>query len=99
VVVSPTNSKETKLLITQASTPLQMKEISDQTESRIFLYLHSNDFWHDYEHFKAKGVRFLEKPHVEDYGTVVVFADLYGNKWDLLQLNETIVAKNKRFKD
>lgn len=88
VLVSPCNSKATKLLIAQATTPLQLKAISNQTGGRVFLFLHSHNFWRDYEKYKANGVRFLEKPRVEPYGTVVVFADLYGNKWDLLQLNE-----------
>ncbi len=59
--------------------------IGDQTGGRVFLFLGTDDFYRDYEYMKAKGVRFTEGPRQESYGTVVVFLDLYGNKWDLVQ--------------
>ena len=52
------------------------------------LFLHTDDFWRDYDDMKWRGVRFLETPRREDYGTVCVFEDLYGNRWDLLQLRD-----------
>ena len=87
VLVSPPNSNGTKLLLAQAISDEQKKVIGNQTGGRVFLFLHTNDFWRDYEILKSNGVVFNEKPRVEEYGTVVVFQDLYGNKWDLLQLN------------
>lgn len=89
VQVAPPNSNGTNLLLAQASTESQTQAIGNQTGGRVFLFLQTNDFWRDYESMKAKGVRFNEEPRVEEYGTVVVFQDLYGNKWDLLQLNRS----------
>lgn len=87
VQVSPPNSNGTNLLLAQASTEEQSQAIGNQTGGRVFLFLQTNDFWRDYELMKSNGVVFLEEPRVEEYGTVVVFQDLYGTKWDLLQLN------------
>ncbi|EPM4590890.1 VOC family protein, partial [Vibrio cholerae] len=88
VQVSPPNSNGTNLLLAQASTEEQAQFVGNQTGGRVFLFLQTNDFWRDYELMKANGVVFNEEPRVEEYGTVVVFQDLYGNKWDLLQLNK-----------
>ncbi|EHU4802164.1 VOC family protein [Vibrio vulnificus] len=88
VQVSPPNSNGTNLLLAQASTEEQAQFVGNQTGGRVFLFLQTNDFWRDYELMKATGVVFNEEPRVEEYGTVVVFQDLYGNKWDLLQLNK-----------
>jgi catechol 2,3-dioxygenase-like lactoylglutathione lyase family enzyme len=85
VVVSPKGSPETKLLLAKAASPEQQSRIGNQTGGRVFLFLHSDDFWRDYEAMKQRGVRFVEAPREEDYGLVVVFEDLYGNRWDLLQ--------------
>ena len=87
VQVAPPNSNGTNLLLAQASTNEQSKAVGNQTGGRVFLFLQTNDFARDYERMKANGVVFEEQPRVEEYGTVVVFRDLYGNKWDLLQLN------------
>ena len=91
VQVSPPNSTGTNLLLAQASNEDQKKSIGNQAGGRVFLFLQTNDFWRDYEYMKGQGVEFTEEPRVEEYGTVVVFKDLYGTKWDLLQLNQ--VAK------
>ncbi|EJS1626590.1 VOC family protein [Vibrio cholerae] len=88
VQVSPRNSNGTNLLLAQASTKEQAQFVGNQTGGRVFLFLQTNDFCRDYELMKAHGVVFNEEPRVEEYGTVVVFQDLYGNKWDLLQLNK-----------
>jgi catechol 2,3-dioxygenase-like lactoylglutathione lyase family enzyme len=88
VQVSPPNSNGTNLLLAQASTNEQSEAVGNQTGGRVFLFLQTNDFWRVYEQMKVNGVRFEEEPRVEEYGTVVVFQDLYGNKWDLLQLNQ-----------
>jgi lactoylglutathione lyase len=76
------------LLLAKASTPEQEAHIGNQTGGRVFLFLHTDDFWHDYQDMKANGIRFLEEPRNEPYATVVVFEDLYSNKWDLLELKK-----------
>jgi catechol 2,3-dioxygenase-like lactoylglutathione lyase family enzyme len=86
VLVGPANSRGTSLLLARAATPEQAAFIGNQTGGRVFLFLHTDDFWTDYHGMKERGVRFREIPREEDYGTVAVFEDLYGNKWDLLQL-------------
>jgi len=73
------------LLLARAVTPEQLARVGDQTGGRVFLFLETDNFWEDYERWRARGVRFLEIPREESYGTVVVFQDLYGNRWDLIQ--------------
>lgn len=85
VVVTPPGSSGTALLLAKASGPEQEARIGDQTGGRVFLFLHTDDFWRDYEAMRAQGVRFVEEPRQEEYGTVVVFLDLYGNRWDFIQ--------------
>lgn len=62
--------------------------MGNQTGGRVFLFLNTDDFWRDYNDMVSKGVNFVRKPKEESYGMVDVFADLYGNLWDLLQLND-----------
>ena len=88
VQVSPPNSNGTNLLLAQASTREQLEAVGNQTGGRVFLFLQTSDFWRDYKRMKENGVKFEEEPRVEEYGTVVVFRDLYDNKWDLLQVNQ-----------
>ncbi len=88
VVVSPPGSTGTTLLLARASNTEQESFIGNQTGGRVFLFLNTDDFWRDYNDMIAKGIIFIREPKVEDYGTVAVFEDLYGNLWDLLQLNE-----------
>ena len=85
VVVAPTDSTGASLLLAKAATPEQQSRVGNQTGGRVFLFLHTKDFWDDYNHMQASGVRFTESPRQEPYGLVVVFLDLYGNKWDLIQ--------------
>jgi catechol 2,3-dioxygenase-like lactoylglutathione lyase family enzyme len=85
VVVSPPGATESRLLLARASTEDQAARIGNQTGGRVFLFLYTNDFWRDFEAYKAKGVVFVREPQAEPYGTVAVFKDLYGNLWDLLQ--------------
>lgn len=86
VLVKPNGSRGTTLLLAKASTPEQRSYIGNQAGGRVFLFLHSDDFWADYSQMCARGVKFTKPPREEAYGTVAVFEDLYGNKWDLLQL-------------
>ena len=85
VLVSPPGSQGTSLLLAKASTPDQQSRIGSQAGERVFLFLHTDHFWRDYKAMQSKGVKFREKPREEPYGTVAVFEDLYGNRWDLLQ--------------
>ena len=89
VVVSPRGSKGTTLLLARASKPEQEAFIGNQAGGRVFLFLNSDDFWRDYDEMVAKGIKFLREPKEQDYGTVAVFEDLYGNRWDLLQLKDS----------
>src|SRR5437763_12387006 len=86
VLVAPRGSDGTKLLLARASTPEESSRIGNQTGGRVFLFLHTDDFWRDYREMTARGVKFRDAPREEAYGTVAVFEDLYGNQWDLLQL-------------
>jgi lactoylglutathione lyase len=86
VLVAPPDSRGTSLLLARAVNPEQSSRIGNQTGGRVFLFLHTDDFWTDYHRMKERGVRFRETPREEDYGTVAVFEDLCGNKWDLLHL-------------
>jgi catechol 2,3-dioxygenase-like lactoylglutathione lyase family enzyme len=86
VLVAPPDSTETKLLLARAVGEEQSSRIGNQTGGRVFLFLHTDDFWHDFNAYKGKGVVFVREPVEESYGTVAVFKDLYGNLWDLLQL-------------
>lgn len=85
VRVRPAGDAGTALLLARASTPEQLAHVGKQTGGRVFLFLETKDFWRDYQRMQAQGVRFVEQPREESYATVVVFEDLYGNRWDLLQ--------------
>jgi catechol 2,3-dioxygenase-like lactoylglutathione lyase family enzyme len=85
VLVAPPGSKEARLLLAKADSPEQKTRIGNQTGGRVLLFLHTDDFARDYAAMRARGVRFLEEPRSEAYGTVAVFVDPYGNKWDLIQ--------------
>jgi catechol 2,3-dioxygenase-like lactoylglutathione lyase family enzyme len=85
VQVAPRGGGGTRLLLARAATPEQAEAIGNQTGGRVFLFLSTDDFWRDHRAFQALGVQFVEEPRHESYGTVAVFADLYGNRWDLIQ--------------
>ena len=94
VVVAPPNSIGTTILLAKPSKPEQEKYIGNQTGGRVFLFLNTDDFWRDYDEMKSIGITFIREPKKETYGLVAVFEDLYGNLWDLLQLNkEHIISK------
>jgi catechol 2,3-dioxygenase-like lactoylglutathione lyase family enzyme len=84
VVVRPPGSTAS-LLLARAVNDAQRAAIGNQTGGRVFLFLHTDDFERDYAAYRARGVKFTEEPRHETYGKVVVFEDLYGNKWDLIQ--------------
>jgi catechol 2,3-dioxygenase-like lactoylglutathione lyase family enzyme len=86
VVVRPPGARETALLLARADGPRQRARIGDQTGGRVGMFLNTDDFDRDHERLLAAGVAFEEPPRREPYGTVAVFRDLYGNRWDLIQL-------------
>lgn len=88
VVIAPKGSTGCTILLAKASNIEQERFIGNQCGGRVFLFLNTNDFWIDYEQYLSKGVCFVREPKVESYGTVAVFEDLYGNRWDLIQLSE-----------
>ena len=87
VVVAPPGAPGTSLLLARASTPQQSAFVGNQAGGRVFLFLQTDDFWRDYNRLVAAGVEFVREPSDESYGTVAVFQDIYGNRWDLLQYN------------
>ncbi|MDN5202812.1 VOC family protein [Fulvivirgaceae bacterium BMA10] len=92
--MAPPNSIGTTILLARASTLEQEEFIGNQTGGRVFLFLNSDDFWRDYNNMISKGIEFVREPKKAEYGMVAVFKDLYGNLWDLLELNpEHPIAK------
>jgi len=85
VVVGPAGGRGASLLLARASTPEQVDQIGNPAGGRVAFFLETDDFARDHARMLAAGVRFAEAPRHEAYGTVAVFLDLYGNKWDLLQ--------------
>lgn len=87
VIAPPSSSNGCRLLLAKASNDLQASRIGDQTGGRVFLFLHTDDFWRDYNNMTAQGIEFIRPPVEEPFGIVSVFKDLYGNLWDLIQPN------------
>ena len=85
VVVAPPGAKECSLLLAKAADEAQLRSVGNQAGGRVFLFLFTDDFWRDYEKLRNRNVRFIRPPTTYDYGTVAVFEDLYGNKFDLLE--------------
>lgn len=88
VVIAPKGSFGCTLLLARASNADQEHFIGNQCGGRVFLFLNTDNFWRDYERYISAGVRFIREPQKQDYGIVAVFEDLYGNRWDLIELNE-----------
>ena len=85
VLVAPPGSRECSLLLAKGVGEEQQSRMGNQTGGRVFLFLRTDDFWRDYEKMRARDIHFVREPKVEAYGTVAVFADLYGNRWDLVE--------------
>ena len=85
VLIVPPGSPQTRLLLAKAATEAQKARVGDQTGGRVFLFLHTDDFQRDYARLRSLGVVFVDGPREEEYGTVGVFQDLYGNRWDLIE--------------
>ena len=84
MTVAPPGS-QAAVRLARAETQRQRAQVGHQADERVLLYLHTDDFARDYAAYTARGVRFVEAPRQEAYGTVAVFEDLYGNRWDLIQ--------------
>ena len=88
VLVAPPGSTGTNILLARASTPEQEPFIGNQTGGRVFLFLSTDNFWRDYNEMCSVGINFVRTPKATPYGTVAVFEDLYGNRWDLVGPNQ-----------
>jgi uncharacterized glyoxalase superfamily protein PhnB len=85
VVVAPPGSAGCKLLLAKAADEVQRSRIGNQTGGRVFLFLHTDNFAHDYQNLLDKNITIIRPPSTEVYGTVAVFEDLYGNLWDMIE--------------
>lgn len=88
VVIAPNGARECSLLLAKAANDRQKTFVGNQTGGRVFLFLHTDNFWRDYEKLKSREIKFIRAPQEFEYGTVAVFEDLYGNLWDLIEPNE-----------
>jgi catechol 2,3-dioxygenase-like lactoylglutathione lyase family enzyme len=89
VLVAPKGSKECCILLAKAANEEQLSRVGNQTGGRVFMFLHTDDFWRDYNAMLANKINFIRPPLEEPYGTVAVFEDLYGNLWDLIEKKES----------
>jgi catechol 2,3-dioxygenase-like lactoylglutathione lyase family enzyme len=85
IVVAPRGSTGARILLARAAGEEQVSRIGNQTGGRVFLFLHTDNFWRDYHAYRENGVVFVREPKEESWGTVAAFRDLYGNLWDLVQ--------------
>lgn len=85
VVVAPGGSSESAMLLAKASDSQQADAVGNQTGGRVAFFLYTDDFWRDYKAYRSKGIKFITDPVEQAYGTVAVFEDISGNKWDLLE--------------
>ncbi|MEQ9438937.1 MAG: VOC family protein [Cyclobacteriaceae bacterium] len=84
VLIAPPGTTGCHLLLAKADDDAQRSRIGNQTGGRVFLFLHTDDFWRDYHAMQQAAIHFVRPPKEEPYGTVAVFEDLYGNLWDLI---------------
>jgi catechol 2,3-dioxygenase-like lactoylglutathione lyase family enzyme len=87
VLVAPKGSEECSLLLAKGVGEEQRSRVGNQTGGRVFLFLKTDDFWRDYQNIQSQGIKFVREPKDEEYGTVAVFEDLYGNLWDLVEFS------------
>ena len=85
VIVAPQGSEGCSILLAKAATEEQKTRVGNQTGGRVFLFLHTDNFERDYHDLVQKGIKIVREPSNETYGRVAVFADIYGNLWDLIQ--------------
>jgi len=85
VLVAPAGPAGFSLLLAKADNEEQVTRVGNQTGGRVFLFLHTDDFQRDFQNLLDQGIEIVREPVAEPYGTVAVFADLYGNLWDLIE--------------
>ena len=85
VLIAPSKEAETKILLAKASNDEQMSRVGNQTGGRVFLFLHTNSFEHDYQNLISNNIKIIREPVNEKWGKVLVFEDVYGNLWDLIE--------------
>jgi catechol 2,3-dioxygenase-like lactoylglutathione lyase family enzyme len=85
VVMAPPGNSNTCLLMAKAANEEQLSRVGNQTGGRVFLFLYTDDLHRDYQYYLSVGIKFIRQPSKEEYGTVAVFEDLYGNLWDLIE--------------
>jgi catechol 2,3-dioxygenase-like lactoylglutathione lyase family enzyme len=85
VLIAPPGSSGTKILLAQAANEIQQSRVGNQTGGRVFLFLHTDNFDRDYQNLLTQKIQIIREPVIEEYGKVAVFADLYGNLWDIIQ--------------
>ncbi|MDB5133727.1 MAG: hypothetical protein JWP37_330 [Mucilaginibacter sp.] len=85
VLIRPKGATECCLLLAKAANEIQSSRLGNQTGGRVFLFLYTDNFWRDHHRMLTRGINFVRPPSEEDYGTVAVFEDLYGNLWDLIE--------------
>lgn len=85
MVAPPGNNSNCCLQLAKAASPEQLSRVGNQTGGRVFLFLYTDDFSRDYQNMLKEGIEFVREPSAEEYGTVAVFKDLYGNLWDLIE--------------
>lgn len=88
VLLHPPGLSSCGIMLNLASSKMDKIAVGNQAGDQVLFVLQTNDFWRDYEFMQGKGVHFTEMPRDEAYGTVAIFTDLYGNKWDLLQVKD-----------
>ncbi len=86
-MIAPSGERRARLLLGRATTPEQLAAVGNQTGGRVFMFLETDDFCRNFRAFEQRGVKFIRPPKDAPYGTVAVFADLYGNLWDLVQFS------------
>lgn len=87
VLVAPKGSQEFSLLLAKADGDFQKQSIGNQTGGRVFLFLNTDNFDRDYQNLKDNNIEIVREPKTEEYGKVLVFKDIYGNLWDLIERN------------
>jgi catechol 2,3-dioxygenase-like lactoylglutathione lyase family enzyme len=85
VLIKPYGSGDCNILLAKAADEQQKSQIGNQTGGRVFLFLHTDNFKLAYQNLLDKGIKIVREPVEENYGTVAVFQDIYGNLWDLIE--------------
>ena len=89
VVMAPPGNSNTCILMAKAANEEQLSRVGNQTGGRVFLFLYTDDLHRDYQYYLSVGIKFIRQTSKEEYGTVALFEDLYGNMWDLIEPNST----------